>query len=771
MEKNLRYLPISTGVRPAKVAVLVKIDSIYWKSDCLAIIAMFNRTWGGEYNLIIPTDGNTIDSYFIEILKEYDPDYLYYFVSTIQQLKSFDTQRFSELDHPGFLSKEISDFKISKQLQMHLKDNLQIFNHSKIQTIPPLTYNKNISFPLTDIKNIVKYSGIDTVQAVEYAKVPSTQSLLIHSNMGLVDEFLEETLSSNEINVIYEEYKNDDDLYRLLDCLYEREKVFNKKNYGFNISSSNLEYYSDSIVTEESPPIMVLGETISDFCLYYCLSRLKQRVYWIPTKTGFDNELKTIINIRRKELKFETHKNMYLTSCSMQDLEINNVLSQMENGFLAKDMLPYVIEHNITLYIKNILYIYNKDNHTNKLVLLFDSDTNQSIYSINTPIPLGFTMVPPYGHFWITDIFVENTLFPKNQNIVNELLTTHNYNSRTIRITNKGISYFSPNDSYFNFMGQNVKLTKVDPYFKYPDIYKLFETLFQSSGLYIKKSDKGNFEEVFIEKFDGIDNSTEVLLYDGYRMVFEKFIDDDYTSKPGVYTNGVVINKRRYLDSDTILHLLKDIEVVSIIMNNLLNKNIIERGFIFKCKSCRNADWYNISKVDDTFECTRCYEIQKYTSHTLQLQPEMNRLQPIWYYKINEMIYQAYLNNSLVPILTLHNLKKLSRTSFEYIPEIEIRKNINSPKPTMEIDICCVVDGNIVIGECKKGTSLKDGQYTDEDIIKKYLKLAKSIGAHMLVFSTISKWSNSTLKLLMKYECESTHVKFIILQGEDLLND
>ncbi|MGD6844698.1 hypothetical protein ACQCVH_19570 [Bacillus infantis] len=99
-------------------------------------------------------------------------------------------------------------------------------------------------------------------------------------------------------------------------------------------------------------------------------------------------------------------------------------------------------------------------------------------------------------------------------------------------------------------------------------------------------------------------------------------------------------------------------------------------------------------------------------------------MQPIWFYKLNEMIYQAYSHNSLVPILTLARLKQTSST-FQYIPEIKTRQDIASSKPTMEIDISCVVDGNIVIGECKKGNNLKDKSNTDEDVIKKYLKLAE----------------------------------------------
>lgn len=203
-------------------------------------------------------------------------------------------------------------------------------------------------------------------------------------------------------------------------------------------------------------------------------------------------------------------------------------------------------------------------------------------------------------------------------------------------------------------MGESIKSVKVNPYFKSLDPFKLFEKLFEKAGYHIKKSDKGNFEEIFIDKLNDLESLSTILLTDSYRELFNKFISTS-SNEAGVYTNGILLNKRRYLNYDTVLSMMNDTEKVNEIISNLTEKGVIERGFIFKCRSCRNADWYSIATVDNTFKCIRCYEVQDYSKESLQLQPATHRIEPIWYYKLNEMIYQAYYHNSLVPILTLHS--------------------------------------------------------------------------------------------------------------------
>ena len=102
----------------------------------------------------------------------------------------------------------------------------------------------------------------------------------------------------------------------------------------------------------------------------------------------------------------------------------------------------------------------------------------------------------------------------------------------------------------------------------------------------------------------------------------------------------------------------------------------------------------------------------------------------------------------VVPILTLYELKNRYKESFLHINQIKI-KEIGSSKDYMELDVCCICNGKIIIGECKKPNKVHMGQ------IRKYAELCEKLGAEKVIFSTInnegfSKDVEDNIKKVMK---------------------
>jgi hypothetical protein len=56
-----------------------------------------SEVWGGAYNFIVPTDGNTIKEEFWAILERYDPDYLYQYRYTLSDLKYADPEMYKRI--------------------------------------------------------------------------------------------------------------------------------------------------------------------------------------------------------------------------------------------------------------------------------------------------------------------------------------------------------------------------------------------------------------------------------------------------------------------------------------------------------------------------------------------------------------------------------------------------------------------------------------------------------------------------------------------------
>ena len=75
--------------------------------------------------------------------------------------------------------------------------------------------------------------------------------------------------------------------------------------------------------------------------------------------------------------------------------------------------------------------------------------------------------------------------------------------------------------------------------------------------------------------------------------------------------------------------------------------------------------------------------------------------QPLIYYSLNEVFYQGLKSNMKCPLLTLNYLKKLSESCFIFSPELELYSKSDNKKE-IEIDIICISDGELLIGETKK---------------------------------------------------------------------
>jgi hypothetical protein len=131
------------------------------------------------------------------------------------------------------------------------------------------------------------------------------------------------------------------------------------------------------------------------------------------------------------------------------------------------------------------------------------------------------------------------------------------------------------------------------------------------------------------------------------------------------------------------------------LVDELVGKGVLERGYIFHCERCRLSSWYSIDVLTSTFTCIRCRFRQQFTLSRWK-QP----LEPHWYYRLAETIYQFYKSRSHLTVQVLYELKSRSTTAFHYVPEIDLW-GYPGQGEKREIDIACVADGKIIVGECK----------------------------------------------------------------------
>jgi len=251
----------------------------------------------------------------------------------------------------------------------------------------------------------------------------------------------------------------------------------------------------------------------------------------------------------------------------------------------------------------------------------------------------------------------------------------------------------------------------------------------------------------FIDLFGGIRHAGEFLTKAYTIPLIERMIQQPYKSVGSVRK---IISSRGVPDSvDTSTELLY-----------MLSRRFLLRGFILKCERCYHQDFYYMKEVDETFLCRGCHR-EKVAP--LKLPPA---------YRLNEIVRGGYRNGAIATILTLYNLFREARDSFIYSPELSLK----AKNTEMEIDIICIVDGKIVVGEAKMGRLIKDRDFSPRDEFEKYKIVASEIGASRVVFATVQdSFYEIPLKKIDRFRRELINdglagVEVDILCGSELLD-
>src|SRR5439155_219313 len=131
--------------------------------------------------------------------------------------------------------------------------------------------------------------------------------------------------------------------------------------------------------------------------------------------------------------------------------------------------------------------------------------------------------------------------------------------------------------------------------------------------------------------------------------------------------------------------------------------------------------------------------------------------------------YQFLNQHWYVGVLGLACPKGPTDNSFLFFPALELsNRDNNERKPDLGMDILAVLDGELALGEAKKGNRLGATAAVEKKEIKKYCRLANELVAKKLVFATFSDtWSSETIKNV-EFATADLSVDVILLTGSDL---
>lgn len=757
MNRESPYRNIASSVRTPRYAVFINNNDKYWRTYIDGIIQCFSQVWGGEYFLIIPTDGKTIDDKFWEILEAYSPDKLGKYVPNLNDLREADPKQFELIKEQHRKAWDLQDEKefektweeqvkqshydslqISNELSEELKNRLSPFYFADHIISENTMRDSPLGFPFTEIIDIVDNAKEKPTKIAINKQIKSPEfRLMVSSRAGIVSRPFRDKLKDigfseiaipagfrdKDLVIALEKGEYDLKLQKSISeslghdtSRYPQEDFLPHLPFKLSMLKLGKFYRLDIHREEEENLVVVIGNEITNFCLYYCLSRMHDGVYWLPETFLKKAAAKSIANQKRDKEKEEpkkyteteelaaslvmayfakisygyNQKQIDITSASLTVSQLEDCKTSMGvvNYLRPNELLNHIaIKPLEDLSVKCVVRRIELNNYANQQDMIFQN--SKSVGRVNTPKPKNFNYINPSTHRWITSLEIDGYYPPSLPFLGQEIIKLRNSSYET-RVAKDGIAYLSPNIGHF---GEDIDNNLVRPELYLLPETEIFKQYFNYSGYSMELSDKGSYLKDTISRFGSLEEVAKFFRSEAKRQLFDLFLIDKKDS-----TDEVIyldIEKRSYLSFEAIKDKLANEEEAVNIIEDLISKDILSRGLIFQCSRCRLSAWYGIEAVSKTFKCNRCGLDQTYSIKNWKSPAE-----PGWYYHLAETVYLFYQSNSHITALSLDKLRQESKVAFHYICETDII-NVLGENKKRELDILAISDGNIIIGECK----------------------------------------------------------------------
>jgi hypothetical protein len=741
---------------------------------------------------IIPTDGESIDEAFWQILEAFDPDLIFRYEPTWQDVEDADREQYSNFvdewirentedteevteaqrkQHwEQFRSFSFQTTEVSESLVDELRDRLNPF-HRDENVVRILKGRDQGTGPhLTEIANFVSPAEMKDIRLLDPSNLPAITQLLTESVTGRISTTFLSQLGARGINPDIQPL-TPSNFGTVVSDLMEKSR----HDDGTLHSVTNLHCISARRADAqgyEEPVVLVTGSTLGDYCLYKSLASVKPYTFWLPepaleTDPGTDGE-EALVDLRGRMARdilspssfYRRQRNigekLRVISRSFTAEQRREAIQRIEND-LWTDESDFSDEAEVSSEIEGLLEyrreVFEAGNVDHRSQMQFDRGV--SVESVDTPKPNHFDNILKGSEklSWITDLEIEDYHLPQHSEFGPDTLDIHWYDSEWVRVSRNGFSYYCPHHTHLG--GQTLEQILARPQLNVSPSREIMGTLFGRAGYEIQLSDKGDFQRQAGSRVGGFEKLCKLLQRADFRELLDRYTEvSDSNERDGFpYLRQ---NRRAYASFEGIEDAVG--ENTSNLIDDMVELDVLHRGLIFQCQFCRNADWYDLSSLSQSFECSRCGQEQKVQRDHWKHPSEG----PEWFFKLDEIIYQFYNQNTHITSLALSYLKENSN-SFIHVPEIELHTGQTSGNPADEIDICAVVDGSLVIGEASISA---DKGKSDVD---KYLRIADEVDARTIVFATLAEGWSSDLQRYAAKQGEQSLQTWNFLTCSDLL--
>lgn len=716
---------------------------VYFINDTMPYQELFDlicsnlNIWGGRYNPIIPVNQNTILDKYSDLLKNYDPDFVFYTKGVdpeiIKRLQIFNPVGYFDLyEQPRTENIDgVNNLYLLSQLDPKTKVLLTeelwktksiLLDYFKLNFgLDPASSLSDFQITKGFTQLIVDASNFNSLNEIIYKERPINQSLLSARNINTKLLRTRTLANFDDFEIIIAKDKSS-----ITDLIYYWNRFLYECFYLIYFTVDELDQLKDD---------KYFGGILNDLSINNKIN--------VSSFSLTQNEINELINVKLKPLVLH------------REFKYKNVTE-----------FPFKILDASGIYERE----YGESSVTQTLI------SDKGLFQLPQ---LSFTeKVGYYPQRWAIDISFKKAGENYKSEIKFPLTTNTNYIIRGVkgrinRLRNLSIIIHNQANTsdYLDIEIPDFKLLLNQLVCK-PVIHgETQKTRFNEIG----PNDASNKLLAFLKSFNYDFLAISDFFGDIFWVsLFEHLITNEKSAGDSILFSEMKKKVIETLNSAGIILGLKDQTFkneenlersLKRTLEELCSYRVFFKGFKLKCPKCSSEFWYHINETKDIINCKGCLE-----DFNLPIEPDFA-------YKLNDLIknniFQTKKNRdgNLTVIRTLSFLENSSKKSFEFSPQINIYDDPHSNKPCAEIDIICLSDGELIIGESKHNS-----QYFTADknrSLKSLVEIAKTIHPDKIVLSSyedqnekLEKAKNGLVYLFNKWDYQPK-IELILLSKPD----
>jgi hypothetical protein len=679
---------ITSQNRPVRVLYLVDESATY--KQIVDLIHANLGLWGGRYNPIVPLkDGKVADGY-VEMLKYYDPDHVYYSKGVDEQVakgvvggNACEYERMTD-DHWRRYAKGLNVYHL---LSKYNRNHWLLLNESI----------KGRDWPLADYYRI-NFGFGDT---------------LLYGEQLLCEETSANLLGDADIKDLHKHLVEDGCLTRSdLSSTTRTAPAFRPK-HGWSTEAVKIVIAKDDSGT-------------TDLLYYWNYEQFDMGRILFCTVDQFKSLIQDPNFFRLLDKGGRGHKvdlvSQTLNNQELSDLITTNPAALNRNTMFqvqARSEFPYEIDHEHTMWFRG-----------SEPVQVHTMVSEEGVYYL--PKLSFIDVVADNFQHWVVDVSIDRAgngsrqqmRFPRTANCrglfsMQDVRVNRNRNvsvtmwsqtawkeTTTLRIP--------PSEHRLNQL-----LTR--PFYQGAEHKSGYET--------VRRSDDSNRLSGFFGLFQGHFSSIETYFRDKFWVdVFEECCKSERAVGDTIEFADLLDLCVATMQGQCITldgheqpyHNTANLkEGLRRTLEELCNYRVFLKGYALKCATCASKFWYHLSEVGEAYECKGCL-----TKNDIPVEARMA-------YKLNELVRKNIYRTTTSPdgnmtvIRTLVRLWSREMTSFEYSPQMSLYKEYGDSQPIGDLDIICISNGQLIIGESKHDSAAFKSDRTSLDRLVEVVKVLR----------------------------------------------